>query len=199
MSLLMMNTTLMAGFSIFVLYSRDRLGLNEYGYGVLLTAMAVGSLIGAAVAPRLQARFSDSLLLRTGLVIETLTHLGLALAPTVWVVGPVLVAFGVHNSIWGAVCVTLRQRTVPDALRGRVQSVYMMFVVGGSALGALIGGSIARWLGITGPFWLSAGAMAVLTALAWRPFGRRLTAQGQVHPTTQAYASPHSHTPAAAG
>ncbi|MCG5218659.1 MFS transporter [Streptosporangium sp. KLBMP 9127] len=171
-ALFLMNITYMAGFSILVLYSRERLGLNEYGYGLLITAYAVGALVGAMIAPRLQRRFSDSLLLRVGLVIETLTHVGLALAGTEWVAGPVLIAFGIHCSILGAVSVTLRQRTVPDELRGRVQSVYMMFAVGGLALGALLGGLIARWLGITGPFWVSAAAMAVLMGVAWRPFGR---------------------------
>ncbi|MFE3451240.1 MFS transporter [Nonomuraea sp. NPDC059194] len=181
-ALCLMNITLMAGFSILVLYSRDRLGLDEYGYGALITASAVGSLAGAALAPRLQSRLSDSLLLRVGLVIETLTHVGLALATTVWVAGPVLVAFGVHGSVLGAVITTLRQRTVPDELRGRVQSVYLMFAIGGSAVGSLVGGPVARWLGITGPFWLSAVAMTVLTAVAWRPFGRRLVGR---EPVTQ--------------
>jgi MFS family permease len=184
-ALLLMNITLLAGFSIFVLYSRDRLGLNAYGYGILLTAMAVGALIGTVIAPRLQDRFPDSLLLRTGLIIETLTHVGLALATTVWVAGPVLIAFGVHGSILGAVSVTLRQRTVPDALRGRVQSVYMMFVVGGNAIGALIGGPIVGRLGITGPFWTSAIVMAALTAVAWRPFGHRLASSGTEQPADE--------------
>lgn len=169
-ALFLMNITLMAAFSLLVLYSRERLGLDEYGYGLLLTASAVGSLAGAALAPRFQARFADATLLRAGLIIETLTHVGLALATTVWVAGPVLVAFGVHGSILGAVSVTLRQRAVPDVLRGRVWSVYMLLVVGGSAIGALAGGPIARWLGITGPFWVSAAIMTALTLAAWRAF-----------------------------
>lgn len=178
LALCLMNVTLMAGFSILVLYSRQRLGLNEFGYGVLATAIAVGGLLGAVVAPRLQARWSGSVLLRIGLVVETLTHVGLALASTAWVAAPVLVAFGVHSSIWGSVTVTLRQRAVPEELRGRVQGVFRMFAIGGSALGALVGGPIAGWLGLTGPFWLSAVAMAMLTAVAWRPFGRRLSSYG---------------------
>nr|WP_282204337.1 MFS transporter [Kitasatospora fiedleri] len=80
LALCLMNVTLVAGFSVMVLYAREHLGLSEFGYGVLLTASAVGGLAGALVAPRLQARFSASLLLRVGLVLETLTHLGLALA-----------------------------------------------------------------------------------------------------------------------
>ncbi|SDH11689.1 Predicted arabinose efflux permease, MFS family [Sinosporangium album] len=181
-SLLLMNITLMSGLSILVLYSRERLGLNEYGYGAFLTVTAAGGLIGALLAPRLQARFSDSLLLRIGLVIETLTHVGLALATTVWVAGPVMFAFGVHGAVLGAVTTTMRQRAVPERLRGRVQSVYLTFVFGGNALGALIGGPIAGWTGLTGPFWMSAAAMAVFTVFAWRPFGRHLARPASPRP-----------------
>ena len=80
---------------------------------------------------------------------------------------------GLHGSILGAVIMTHRQRTVPAELRGRVQGAFMMLVVGGNALGAQIGGPIARWWGITGPFWFAAVTMTALTALAWGPFGRK--------------------------
>ncbi|MFJ5886197.1 MFS transporter [Kitasatospora cineracea] len=174
LALCLMNVTLLAGFSVMVLYAREHLGLSEFGYGVLLSASAVGGLAGALVAPRLQARFSASLLLRVGLVLETLTHVGLALAGSPWVAGAVLGGFGVHGAIWVSVDRTLVQRTVPDELRGRVNSVFMALAVGGSALGALAGGPLARAFGLTGPFWFSAVVMAALTAFAWRPFGRRI-------------------------
>jgi MFS family permease len=174
-ALCLMNITLMSAMSILVLYARERLGLDEVGYGVFLTASALGGLAGALIAPRLQGAFSPSVLLRAGLVIETLTHVGLGLATSAWVAGPVFVVFGLHASAWGAVEKTLRQRAVPDGLRGRVESVFMMFGMGGTALGALLGGPVARWLGVTGPFWVSAVVMAVLTVVAWRPFGRGIT------------------------
>jgi MFS family permease len=171
-ALCLMNITLMSAMSILVLYARERLGLDEVGYGVFLTASALGGLAGALVAPRLQGAFSPSVLLRAGLVVETLTHVGLGLATSAWVAGPVFVVFGIHASAWGAVEKTLRQRAVPDRLRGRVESVFMMFGMGGTALGALLGGPVARWLGVTGPFWVSAVVMTALTVVAWRPFGR---------------------------
>ncbi|MEU3496865.1 MFS transporter [Kitasatospora cineracea] len=174
LALCLMNVTLLAGFSVMVLYAREHLGLSGFGYGVLLSASAVGGLAGALVAPRLQARFSASLLLRVGLVLETLTHVGLALAGSPWVAGAVLGGFGVHGAIWVSVDRTLVQRAVPDELRGRVNSVFMALAVGGSALGALAGGPLARAFGLTGPFWFSAVVMAALTVFAWRPFGRRI-------------------------
>ncbi|MFD7735638.1 MFS transporter [Kitasatospora phosalacinea] len=174
LALCLMNVTLLAAFSVMVLYAREHLGLSGFGYGLLLTASAVGGLAGALVAPRLQLRFSASVLLRLGLVLETLTHVGLALAGSPWVAGAVLGVFGVHGAIWVSVDRTLVQRAVPDALRGRVNSAFMALAVGGSALGALLGGPIARLSGLTGPFWFSAAVMTGLTLFAWRPFGRSI-------------------------
>jgi MFS family permease len=177
-ALCLMNVTLTAGFSIMVLYARDRLGMGDIGFGLLLSASAVGGVFGAMAAPRLQGRFRAATLLRAGLVIETLTHVGLALSAVAWLSAAVLVLFGVHSSVLAGVETTIRQRRVPEELRGRVQSVFMMLAIGGNAVGALIGGPLARWQGVTAPFWFAAVAMAVVTAAAWRPFGRNLTPDG---------------------
>jgi MFS family permease len=177
-ALCLMNVTLTAGFSIMVLYARDRLGMGDIGFGLLLSASAVGGVFGAMAAPRLQGRFRAATLLRAGLMTETLTHVGLALSAVAWLSAAVLVLFGVHSSVLAGVETTIRQRRVPEELRGRVQSVFMMLAIGGNAVGALLGGPLARWQGVTAPFWFAAVAMAVVTATAWRPFGRNLTPDG---------------------
>ena len=69
------------------------------------------------------------------------------------------------------VSVSLRQRIVPEPLRGRVNSVYFLFDLGGAALGTLLGGGLAPALGITAPFWLGAAAVALLAVAAWRRLG----------------------------
>ncbi|TQM14147.1 MFS transporter [Pseudonocardia kunmingensis] len=168
--LCLMNVTLVGAFAILVLYARERLGLDEIGFGLLLAASAVGGIAGTLAAARLQERFGTALLLRAGLVIETCTHLSLALARVPWVAVATMVVFGAHASLWGILSVSWRQRVVPDALRGRVNSGYFLFSVGGAALGALGGGLVARGMGITAPFWIAFAGMVVLTALAWRRF-----------------------------
>jgi MFS family permease len=57
---------------------------------------------------------------------------------------------------------------VPERLRGRVNSVYFLFDLGGAVLGTLLGGGLAAALGITAPFWLASGVVALLTVVAWR-------------------------------
>lgn len=166
------NVVFGAAFAIFVLYVRERLGLAEVGYGLMLTTFAVGGLLGTLLAPRLKARFGAAVLLRAGLLVEVMTHLTLAATTTPLVAAAVLVAFGIHTMVWGVIVLTLRQRLVPGGLLGRVGSVFGLLDVGGAALGSLLGGLFARLLGITGPFWIAAAVMAAIAAAAWRPLRR---------------------------
>ncbi len=58
--------------------------------------------------------------MRVGLVIETFTHLSLALTRTAGVALGIFFVFGAHAFIWGTTSATVRQRAVPTALQGRV-------------------------------------------------------------------------------
>jgi predicted MFS family arabinose efflux permease len=62
---------------------------------------------------------------------------------------------------------------VPDALLGRVTSVYGTVTQGAEALGAIAGGLLAATAGIRAPMLIGAGPIAVVTILlAWRYRGR---------------------------
>jgi len=165
------NVLFCAAFASFVLYCRDRLGLTEVGFGTLLSIWAAGGLAGTLLAPRLRARFGSGTLLRAGLVLEAVTHAVLAFTRTPTVAAAILVLFGVHTMVWGVLIVSLRQRLVPDRLRGRIGSVFSLLNLGGAAVGTLIGGFVARATDLVTPFWLAAAGMAVLTAVVWPQFG----------------------------
>jgi MFS family permease len=169
-ALCVMNIMLGSTMAILVLYVRARLGLGAAGYGALLACTAAGGVIGTVIVKRLLARFDASLLLRVGLIIESATHVSLALTRRPWVAAFTLVVFGVHNGVWNVVTVTLRQTAVPPQMLGRVNSVYYTFAVGGFAIGSLAGGLLARGFGLTAPFWVAAAAVAVVAMLAWRLF-----------------------------
>ena len=165
------NITFGAAFSIWVLYARERLGLDEFGFGLLLAAMAAGGLIGSAIFGSLEKRFSYATLLRAGLILETMTHLILALNRSPYLAGAVMVTFGAHAIIWGTTSTTVRQRSVPDGLMGRVNSVYMIGMLGALALGALLGGAIASRWGVIAPFWFAFVGSAVILLATWRAIG----------------------------
>jgi MFS family permease len=164
------NVTFGAAMAVYVLYATERLGLDEFGYGVLMTATAVGGLVGSATYRWLEQRYSLATLMRIGLVIETLTHLGLALTREPVLAAAIMVVFGVHAVVWGTTSTTVRQRAVPSRLLGRVTSVYLLGGVGGLALGSLLGGVIAQRWGVVAPYWFGFVGSALLTLVMWRSF-----------------------------
>jgi MFS family permease len=175
LSMGMGNVVLCGAFAILVLYARHRLGLSDVGYGYLLITFAIGGLLGTTTAGRLQALFGATTLLRAGLVVETATHLVLAVTTSPWPAAATLIVFGTHTMVWGVIVTTLIQRSVPDRLLGRVHSVYALIQTGGAALGSLLGGIVGHSLGITAPFWIAATVMTFITATAWKALGQAST------------------------
>ncbi len=171
LTILLMNITFFGAFATWVLYTRDRLGLNETQFGLILAVSALGGFVGPVVYSVLHHRVGAAWLLRIGLVIETGTHLALALTRSPWVAAAVMLLFGVHGIVWGIVSTTVRQQATPAPLLGRVNSVYLLASVGGAAIGALLGSLVAEGFGLTAPFWAAFVLMIVVTAAAWRPIG----------------------------
>jgi MFS family permease len=170
LTILTFNITYGAAWSVLVLYAGERLGMNEVGFGLLTTAVAVGGVVGIASYGRLERRFSLGDIMRVGLLIETGTHLVLALTTSSAVALATLVVFGAHAFVWGTTSTVVRQRAVPDELLGRVSGVYRVAIVGGLVIGTPLGGLLARTYGITAPFWFAFAGSALLVAVLWRQF-----------------------------
>lgn len=127
------------------IFARDILETGPEGLGTLMTAMGIGAVLGSVVIVLLAGR-------RQGLVL--LLALGgmclglLALAVSSSLLASILImgVIGLAQSIYLAANNTLVQLAVPDALQGRVMSVYMT-TWGLLPLGALPQGILADWIG----------------------------------------------------
>jgi predicted MFS family arabinose efflux permease len=168
LTILTFNVTYGAAWSVLVLYASERLGMNAVGFGLLTTAIAVGGVIGILMYGRLERRFALGDIMRVGLLIETGTHLVLALTTLPVVAMGTLVVFGAHAFVWGTTSTVVRQRAVPDELLGRVGGVYRVAIVGGLVIGTPLGGLLASAFGITAPFWFAFVGSAVLVTVLWR-------------------------------
>ena len=162
------NVTFGAAWSVLVLYARERLGLGVVGFGLISTAIAVGGLLGTVSYGWLERHVRLGVIMRGGLIIETLTHLALALTRWAWFALIVFVIFGAHAFIWGTTSTSVRQRAVPAQFQGRVGSVYLTGVVGGMVIGSALGGLVASAWGVTAPFWFAFAGSALILALIWR-------------------------------
>jgi predicted MFS family arabinose efflux permease len=162
------NVTFGAAWSVLVLYSIDRLHLGHLGFGLLTSALACGGILGTLAYGWLARHVSLGNIMRGGLIIETLTHLVLALTTVPAVALAVFFVFGAHAFVWGTTSSAVRQRAVPMEVQGRVTSVYMIGVTGGIVVGSVIGGVIAGWWGVTAPFWFAFIGSAIILVLIWR-------------------------------
>jgi predicted MFS family arabinose efflux permease len=171
LTIFVFNVTFGAVWSVLVLYARERLGLGPVGYGLLTTVSALGGLLGTAAYGWLTRRLSLGEIMRIGLVLETLTHLALALTTWAWLAALVLFVFGAHAFVWNTTATTVRQRAVPTQLQGRVNGVYVLALYGGLVVGAPLGGVLAGRFGVTAPFWFAFAGSAVFVVL-WRELTR---------------------------
>ncbi len=162
------NITFGAAWSVLVLYAKERLHLGSIGFGLLTAAAAAGGIAGVLGYGHLTRHVSLGNIMRAGLIIETATHLSLALTTTPAVALATMVVFGAHAFVWGTTSLTVRQRAVPASLQGRVSSVNNLGVYGGLVIGAAIGGPIAGRFGITAPFWFAFAGSALFVVLIWR-------------------------------
>jgi predicted MFS family arabinose efflux permease len=164
-----------------VLYADQRLGLGAIGFGLLTTVSAAGGMLGTGLYGWITSRVSLGNVMRIGLIIETLTHLGLALTASPWVASAIFFVFGAHAFVWGTTSTTVRQRAVPGYLHGRVSSVNTICVYGGLVVGSAIGGALASRGGVTAPFWFAFAGSAAFVVLLWRELTRIAHDDDAVH------------------
>ncbi len=151
-----------ATWAILVLYAvgpASAMGLSEPAYGLLLTTVAAGSLLGSLVAEWVEQRLGRARSLVLTILGCTLLVGVPAVTANPFLIGAAFFVGGTANAIWNVITVSLRQRVTPDRLLGRVNSGYRLVAWGAMPLGAAAGGLLAQVLGLRAVFVV----MALLT------------------------------------
>lgn len=150
--------------SVLVIYVVEPgpIGLNEFGYGLLLAAGAAGSVVGSFFAARVERAIGRARLLPLCIVGWAVWLGGPAVSSNPWVVGTLLMFGSVSGMWWNIVSVSLRQRIAPDAMLGRVNAGYRLFAWGAMPVGALLGGLLGELIGLRALFATTAVATLVL-------------------------------------
>lgn len=162
-----------AWYSLLVLYAvtPGPLGLSEAGYGLLLTALGIGGVLGTLAAAPLQRLIGRRWAIGADL-LGTATMLGMpALTTNPWLVAVSIIVGGAGSAMWGIVVTSIRQQAVPDAMLGRVTSTFRLSGFAGLTIGAAGGGALAEVVGL-GPVFATC---AVLSALLFVPFAQVVT------------------------
>jgi MFS family permease len=166
--ILVFNITWAAPWSILVLYATEHLQLGAVGFGALMTASALGGMVGIGSFGWLERHVSFGTLMRVCLSLEVLMHLAFALTTSAVVAFLLMFGFGVYAFVWSTISTTVRQRLVPLELQGRIASVNMVGVFAGIVIGQLLGGLIAQAWGLTAPWWFAFAGSALTLLIFWK-------------------------------
>jgi MFS family permease len=177
----LMNGLTTLAFATFVLFVQEILDLSAGAFGVLMTAGAVGGVLGSQAAPAVSRRLGPGPSLYLTIIAGAVTSVATGLTSSALLVGAMAATFMFSAVLWNVITVSLRQTIIPDELLGRVNSVYRFFGWGMMPIGAFLGGVLVTALepvagrewALRSP-WLVAGAVYALVLLA---AGRRLSTQ----------------------
>lgn len=161
------NLAWTAAFSLFVLWAvgpESTLKLSEPGFGVLLTTLAVGSVLGSMVASWVADHVGRTAVLAASMVMNAVAVATPLLTTNVWAIGAIFALVGFGIAMWNVVTVSLRQRLTPDRLLGRLNSAYRLLAWGTMPLGAALGGALGEAFGIRTVFVVSTAVCLALLA-----------------------------------
>ncbi|MFF4016037.1 MFS transporter [Streptomyces sp. NPDC001843] len=147
-----------AVYAVLVVYVEGELGLPSWGYGLMLVAAALGSLIGARTAARTAHRLGTARSLAVSVTVSALTYLVVAVMPWWPLVALMLAGNSAAVVLWNVCTVSLRQRLAPPDMLGRVTSGYRLAAWGTMPVGAALGGVLAGHVGPGAP-WATAGLL----------------------------------------
>jgi len=151
-----------AAWALMPLVASELLGQGSVTFGLLLGALGLGAVLGAATSTWFRARFSSEAILRTAGILYGLGSIGVALHPGLvpmllllilsgagWV--QALSGFAVAGQLWS-----------PRSLVGRITAMVSSLTFGGIALGSWLWGHFAQGHGVSATLLASGTGMILL-------------------------------------
>lgn len=147
------------------IFAQDILKVGVRGYGILYAAPSVGALLAGGA----MITFVDRIENRGRVLVGAIFLYGAAtilfgMSQYFWLTFACLALVGAADTVSTVLRNLIRQLATPDALRGRMTSVNMIFFMGGPQLGELEAGLVAQALGA--PLSVMTGGAACV-AITW--------------------------------
>jgi MFS family permease len=136
-----------SGVVLVVIVMAKDLGADDAAVGIIFSIGAIGGIIGAALAGKIQRRFGYG---QVTIACMWLIALALPLnvfAPAVWVLGLIWALWEITIPVYSVVQISYRLPLIPDQLQGRVNSSFRLLAFGFQPLGATLAGVLLQVIG----------------------------------------------------
>ncbi|HLI08026.1 MAG TPA: MFS transporter [Ktedonobacteraceae bacterium] len=135
------------GYGLILIVIAQRQHASPSTIGLIFGCGGIGSILGALLAGPLQRRFSFAQMLIGATWVWALTWLLFAIAPNPFVLGIVTALSFIVVPIYTGTQYSYRMAVIPDALQGRVNSVFRLIAFGTQPLGLTLTGVLLQAIG----------------------------------------------------
>ncbi len=142
--------------------ARDILHVGEMGYGLLISAQAIGSVTAGIVVSQIPVIRKQGPVFLTAVVTFGLATIAFGLSNSFLLAILTLICIGAADTVSTIIRNTIRQLQTPDHIRGRMTSINQIFFQGGPQLGEVESGLVATAFGV--PFAIISGGIGTILA-----------------------------------
>jgi MFS family permease len=157
------NASLVAFGSIYVLFALEVLALSEAAYGFLAAAIGLGGIAGTVVAGRLVRGVGRSRVIQLGGIVAGVVGIIGGFMTSAIAFAALMFVLTASAAVVSIVVSALRQSIVPNELLGRVHATFRVFSYGAIPLGALAGGWMAGAYGLRAPYFVGGAIVLVMS------------------------------------
>lgn len=143
------------------IFAKDILQAGAFEFGLLKSAMGIGSALTALLIAYYPIRKNAGKTLLFAVAGFGLCTIGFGISEFLWLSFLMLFLCGVFDGISVVIRGTLMQTYTPDHMKGRVSAVNNMFIGSSNEIGAFESGAAAKLMGVV-PSVVFGGAMSLL-------------------------------------
>jgi MFS family permease len=161
--------------TLFPIYVKDQFLAGPQALGFLLTAVGLGGTLGGLIAGSLARIQRQALLQAAWILVMAFAIFGIALSPSVAIAACFGLIGGAAEMAHTASNMAMLQMAAPEAMRGRVAALTMLYP-GFISIGAFLAGPLSDLLGVRGASMAVAGvaAAAIIAVVLASPLLREM-------------------------
>lgn len=168
-----------AGMMLLVLVIAERQHAAPYAIGLVFGLSGLGGIAGALIGSQAHKRLRLGQIIVLAFWLFALLWPLYAFAPPLVALGVILAAFWVVDETYDVAQISYRLTLIPDALRGRVNGAFRLFVFSCEALGTALTGLLLQQFGVLTTVLVFEGALILLALAA--TFNRALRTAKAIH------------------
>ena len=178
LALILCGINLMTGgIALISIVLGQRMHASTVDIGLLFAVAGIAGVLGSLVAPLLHRRLSFFVIAISVLWAQALLSPLLILAPNMLVLGSILALLFFLLPIFDVLQRSLRMALIPDALQGRINSVYRLIVFSSNPVSLALTGLLLQNVGTTLTiFFMTGGLTLIALAATLNPYMRRVDA-----------------------